>query len=103
MRENSVRIEKRIGVSLPIQAAGPHAPASSERALTENVSPLGVRALLRRARDQNERVIVTSLASNEQAPVCAHSRGAIKTLVLSRGADVSARKCVGAQQSTPCC
>lgn len=68
MRENSGRIEKRIVVSLPIEVASLQDPASSERTLTENVSPLGVRALLRRARDRNERVIVTSLASNEQAP-----------------------------------
>lgn len=66
MRESSGRLKKRVQKSVPIQVESLQDPAISERTVTENVSPLGVRALLRRSRDLNERVIVKSLTSNEQ-------------------------------------
>lgn len=54
--------------SIPIQVTSLQDPAVTERAVTENVSPLGLRALVRHAKDLNEKVIIVSLVSNERAP-----------------------------------
>lgn len=67
MRERSGRLERRISLSVPIQVSSQLDPAASERTVTENVSSLGVRALLLNARDMNESVMITSLMGNERS------------------------------------
>lgn len=67
MLESSGRLQKRTPKSVPIQVTSLQDPAASERAVTENVSPLGLRALVRHAKDLNEKVVIVSLVTNERA------------------------------------
>jgi hypothetical protein len=67
MPARSGRLEKRIRLAVPIQISAPADPSASERTTTENVSVLGVRALVRRAWDLNERVIISSPSGNTRA------------------------------------
>jgi len=68
MLESSGRLQKRTPKSIPIQVTSLQDPAVSERAVTENVSPLGLRVLVRHAKDLNEKIVIVSLVNNERTP-----------------------------------
>jgi hypothetical protein len=61
MPVRSGRLEKRIRLAVPVQISSPLDPAATERTTTENVCSLGIRVLTQRARDLNERLMVSSL------------------------------------------
>jgi len=61
MPARSGRLEKRIRLAVPVEIFSPQNPAAAERATTENVSSLGIRVLTQRARDLNERLMISSL------------------------------------------
>jgi hypothetical protein len=61
MPERSGRLEKRIRLAVPVEIFSPQNPAAAERTTTENVSSLGIRVQTQRARDLNERLMISSL------------------------------------------
>src|SRR6267143_6475941 len=61
MPARSGRLEKRIRLSVPVEISNLLDPAATERTATENVCSLGIRILTRRARDLNERLMISSL------------------------------------------
>ena len=61
MPARSGRLEKRIRLSVPVEITNLLDPAATERTATENVCSLGIRILTRRARDLNERLMISSL------------------------------------------
>ena len=61
MPARSGRLEKRIPLAMPVEISNPLDPAATERTTTENVCSLGIRILTRRARDLNERLVISSL------------------------------------------
>jgi hypothetical protein len=61
MPVRSGRLEKRIRLAVPIEISSPQNPSATERTTTENVCSLGIRILTQRARDLNERLMISSL------------------------------------------
>ena len=61
MPARSGRLEKRIPLAMPVEISNPLDPAATEQTTTENVCSLGIRILTRRARDLNERLMISSL------------------------------------------
>ncbi len=61
MPARSGRLEKRIRLAVPVEIFSPQNSAAAERTTTENVSSLGIRVLTQRARDLNERLMISSL------------------------------------------
>lgn len=61
------RLEKRIQLSLPVQLSNPYDPSSSERTTTENVCSLGMRVLTQKARELNERLMISSMVGDLRA------------------------------------
>ena len=61
------RLEKRIQLSLPVQLSNPYDPSSSERTITENVCSLGMRVLTQKARELNERLMISSMVGDLRA------------------------------------
>jgi len=61
MPARSGRLEKRIRLAVPVQISSLLDPAATERTTTENVCSLGIRILTQRARDLNERLMISSL------------------------------------------
>jgi len=61
MELRSGRIEKRIEVAIPLQISTILDPNATERTRTENVCSLGIRVLTDRAREMNERLMISSL------------------------------------------
>jgi hypothetical protein len=57
----SGRLEKRIEAAIPLQVSTILDPDAAERTTTENVCSLGVRLLTDRARELNERLMISSL------------------------------------------
>lgn len=68
MAVRSGRIEKRIQLSLPVQLSNLYDPSSTERTTTENVCSLGIRVLTRKARELNERIMISSMVGALRAP-----------------------------------
>ncbi len=64
MPARSGRLEKRIRLAVPIEVSSPHNPSAAERTTTENVCSLGVRVLSQRAKELNERLMVSSLVGD---------------------------------------
>jgi hypothetical protein len=64
MPVRSGRLEKRVRLAVPVQISSVLDPAASERTTTENVCSLGMRILSERARDLNERLMISSLTGN---------------------------------------
>ncbi len=58
------RLEKRTRLAVPVEIFSPQNPAAPERTTTENVSSLGIRVLTQRARDLNERLMISSLVGD---------------------------------------
>src|SRR5258708_19702838 len=61
MPARSGRLEKRIRLAVPVQISSLLDPAATEHTTTENVCSLGIRTLTQRARDLNERLMISSL------------------------------------------
>jgi len=61
MPARSGRLEKRIPLAVPLQISSVLDPATAERTTTENVCSLGMRVLTQRARELNERLMISSL------------------------------------------
>src|SRR5712692_4732528 len=61
MPERSGRLEKRIRLAAPVEISSLQNPAATERTTTENVCSMGIRILTERARDLNERLMISSL------------------------------------------
>ncbi|MGB7284472.1 MAG: hypothetical protein WBE13_19565 [Candidatus Acidiferrum sp.] len=66
MTARSGRLEKRIRLAVPVQISSVLEPAAGERTTTENVCSLGIRVLTHRARESNERLIISSLAGESR-------------------------------------
>src|ERR671925_1601496 len=67
MAVKSGRLEKRVQLSLPVQISSLYDPSTAERTTTENVCSLGMRVLTQKARELNERLMVSSLAGDLRA------------------------------------
>src|SRR5207237_10153984 len=63
----SGRLEKRIRLAVPVQISSVQDPAAAERTTTENVCSLGMRVLTQRARELNERLMISSLVGDLRA------------------------------------
>ena len=67
MAVRSGRLEKRIQLSLPVQISNLYDPSSTERTTTENVCSLGMRVLTQKARELNERLMISSMVGGLRA------------------------------------
>ena len=67
MALRSGRLEKRIQLSLPVQISNLCGPSSTERSTTENVCSLGMRVLTQKARELNERLMISSMVGDLRA------------------------------------
>lgn len=67
MAVRSGRLEKRIQLSLPVQISCLHDPSTMERTTTENVCSLGMRVLTQKAKELNERLMISSLVGDLRA------------------------------------
>jgi hypothetical protein len=54
----SGRLEKRTPLSIPVRISSHKEPSAGERSTTENVCSLGLRVLVQRAREMNERLLI---------------------------------------------
>lgn len=61
------RIEKRIRLAIPLEVSKLRDPSGGEHAITENVCSNGVRVLIRRTMEPNQRLTVRSFESDLQA------------------------------------
>ncbi len=66
MPVRSGRLEKRIRLAVPVQISSLLDPAATERTTTENVCSLGMRILTQRARDLNERLMISSVMGDQR-------------------------------------
>ena len=60
------RLEKRIRLAVPVQISSLLDPTATERTTTENVCSLGIRILTQRARDLNERLMISSVMGDQR-------------------------------------
>src|SRR5205809_6878363 len=67
MAVRSGRLEKRIQLSLPVQISSLYDPSKAERTTTENVCSLGMRLLTQKAKELNERLMISSLVGDLRA------------------------------------
>jgi len=67
MAVRSGRVEKRIQLSLPVQISSLYDPSKAERTNTENVCSLGMRVLTQKAKELNERLMISSLVGDLRA------------------------------------
>ncbi len=67
MAVRSGRLEKRIHLSLPVQISSLYDPCQAERTTTENVCSLGMRLLTQKAKELNERLMISSLVGDLRA------------------------------------
>ena len=66
MPVRSGRLEKRIRLVVAVQISSLVEPVAAERSTTENVCSLGVRILTQRARDLNERLMISSVMGDQR-------------------------------------
>lgn len=64
MPVRSGRLEKRIRLAVPVEISSLQDPSATERTTTENVCSLGVRILTQRAKELNERLMISSLVGD---------------------------------------
>jgi len=64
MAVRSGRLEKRIQLSLPVQISDLYDPSRTELTTTENVCSLGMRLLTQKARERNERLMISSMVGD---------------------------------------
>ena len=67
MAVRSGRLEKRVQLSLPVRLSNPYDASSTERTTTENVCSLGMRVFTRKARELNERLMISSIVGDLRA------------------------------------
>ena len=67
MAVRSGRLEKRIQLSLPVQIWSLYDPSKAERTTTENVCSLGMRVSTQKAKELNERLMISSLVGDLRA------------------------------------
>ena len=67
MAGRSGRLEKRFQLSLPVQISSLYDPSAAERTTTENVCSLGMRVLTQKAKELNERLMISSLVGDLRA------------------------------------
>ena len=67
MAVRSGRLEKRIQLSLPVQISSLYDPTTAERTTTENVCSLGMRLRTQKARELNERLMISSMVGDLRA------------------------------------
>jgi hypothetical protein len=67
MAVRSGRLEKRVQLSLPVQISSLYYPFTSERTTTENICSLGMRVLTQKARELNQRLMISSLVGDLRA------------------------------------
>lgn len=67
MSVRSGRLEKRIQLSLPVQISSLYDPSKAERTTTENVCSLGMRVSTQKAKELNERLMISSLVGDLRA------------------------------------
>lgn len=67
MALRSGRLEKRTQLSLPVQISNLCDPSNTERTTTENVCSLGMRVLTQKARELNERLMISSVVGDVRA------------------------------------
>jgi hypothetical protein len=60
MPMRSGRLERRTRLALPVRISSLEEPSAGERSTTENICSLGIRVLVRRARELNERLSIKS-------------------------------------------
>lgn len=60
MPMRSGRLQKRARLAIPVRIASPKEPSAGERSTTENICSLGIRVLVRHARNLNERLLIKS-------------------------------------------
>jgi hypothetical protein len=66
MPVRSGRLEKRIRLVVAVQISSLVEPVAAERSTTENVCSLGARILTQRARDLNERLMISSVKGDQR-------------------------------------
>jgi len=64
MPAGSGRLERRIRLAVPVEVSSPQDPSAAERTTTENVCSLGIRVLSQRAKELNERLMVSSIVGD---------------------------------------
>src|SRR5260370_22693880 len=64
MAARSGRLEKRIRLAVPVQISSLVDPSATEQITTENVCSLGIRILTERARDLNERLMISTFVGD---------------------------------------
>jgi len=67
MAVRSGRLEKRIQMSLPVQISSLYDPFTTERTTTENVCSLGMRVLTQKAKELNDRLMISSMVGDLRA------------------------------------
>jgi hypothetical protein len=67
MAVRSGRLEKRMQLSLPVQISSLYDPSITERTTTENVCSLGMRVLTQKAKELNERLMISSMVGDLRA------------------------------------
>jgi hypothetical protein len=60
MPMRSGRLEKRTRLAIPVRISTLKEPSAGERSTTENICSLGIRVLVRRARELNEQLLIKS-------------------------------------------
>ena len=66
MLTRSGRLEKRIRLAVPVEISSIVDPIATERTTTENVCSLGIRIVTPRARDLNERLMISSVMGDQR-------------------------------------
>ena len=61
MLARSGRLERRISLAVPVEISTLQDPSATERTSTENLCSLGVRVLMQRPKQLNERLMIRSL------------------------------------------
>jgi hypothetical protein len=61
------RLEKRTRLAVPLRISSPKEPSAGEPSTTENICSLGLRLLVRHARELNERLLIKSVDGELQA------------------------------------
>jgi hypothetical protein len=67
MALRSGRLERRTPLAIPVKISSVKEPSAGERSTTENVCSLGLRVLVRQARELNERMLIKSADGELQA------------------------------------
>jgi hypothetical protein len=62
----SGRLERRTRLAVPLQISSLQDPTATERTTTENICSLGIRVLMQRSRELNERLLIKFLRGDLQ-------------------------------------